>query len=341
MVNSGMMTKNTESGQRVTITIEPAAAGERLDRALATALALQTAASPAEAPSRSRIKALIAEGHVTSDGATISDPSRRVKPGQIFALTLPETVPLAAAPQEIPLQVLYEDEYLIVIDKPAGLVVHPAPGNPDRTLVNALLAHCGNSLSGIGGVGRPGIVHRLDKDTSGLLVAAKTDAAHRGLAAQFAAHGVERAYAAVVWGIPRPREGEITGAIGRSPRDRKKMAIVRGGRGKAALTRYRVLRPLASGHASLVECRLATGRTHQIRVHLASAGHPLLGDPVYGRGGRRGVPAEVLAIAQEFPRQALDAFSLGFEHPVSHKPLRFQRDYDKDLSGLMAKLELI
>lgn len=328
-------------GETLTVTIDPATDGERLDRALAKALARQITASPAEAPSRSRIKALIAEGHVTSDGATISDPSRRVKPGQVFALTIPAIAPLAAAAQEIPLQVIYEDEHLIVVDKPAGLVVHPAPGNPDRTLVNALLAHCGGSLSGIGGVARPGIVHRLDKDTSGLLVAAKTDAAHRGLAAQFAAHSVERAYAALAWGVPRPREGEIAGAIGRSPRDRKKMAIVRGGRGKAALTRYRVVRPLGSGHTSLLECRLATGRTHQIRVHLAAAGHPLIGDPVYGRSRRHGVPPALVAATEGFERQALDAFLLGFHHPISGKALRFQRDYDKDLSGLMAKLELI
>jgi 23S rRNA pseudouridine1911/1915/1917 synthase len=335
---------NDMTGARtLTITIDAGAVGERLDRALAAALAVRFgAASQSEAPSRSRIKALIADGHVTSDGATISDPSRRVKPGQVFAITLPAPVALAAAPQEIPLTIVYEDEHVIVVDKPAGLVVHPAPGNPDRTLVNALLAHCGGSLSGIGGVARPGIVHRLDKDTSGLLVAAKSDLAHRSLAAQFAAHSVERAYAAVVWGVPRPRVGEIAGAIGRSTRDRKKMAVVRGGRGKAALTRYRVVKVLAGGHASLVECRLATGRTHQIRVHLAAAGHPLLGDPVYGRASRRrAVPPAIAAIAQAFPRQALDAFVLGFDHPASRKRMQFQKDYDKDLSELMAKLELI
>ena len=254
--------------QTVAVSIDGASAGERLDRALAAALA----GLPGGAPSRSRLKALIVAGAVTSNGATISDPSRRVKPGEVYAIAFPAAAAPAVVAQALPLDIVYEDAQLIVIDKPPGLVVHPAPGNPDRTLVNALLAHCGPSLSGIGGVARPGIVHRLDKDTSGLIVVAKTDAAHRHLAAQFAQRTVERAYAAVVWGVPRPAQGEIAGAIGRSPRDRKKMAVLKDARGKPALTRYRVLERLAGGTASLLECRLATGRTHQIRVHLAAAG---------------------------------------------------------------------
>ncbi len=323
----------------VTVTIGPDAAGERLDRALAAALA---ARFPDDPPSRSRIKALITSGAVAENGATISDPSRRVKSGQVLTIVIPPAATAEVAAQRLPLDIVYEDEHLIVIDKPPGLVVHPAPGNPDRTLVNALLAHCGASLSGIGGVARPGIVHRLDKDTSGLLVVAKTDAAHHGLAAQFAARQVQRTYAAVVWGVPRPWRGEIEGAIGRSTRDRKKMAIVRGGRGKPALTRYRVLKALAHGAASLVECELATGRTHQIRVHLASKGHPLIGDPVYGRAaGRRNLPPRVAAVAGTFPRQALDAFTLGFRHPVSGKPLQFTRAYYSDISALIRNLEPI
>ena len=323
----------------VTVTIGPEANGERLDRALAAALA-----GADGAPSRTRIKALIADGAVADTAGTISDPSRRVKSGQVFVVTVPATVPAAITAQALPLDVVFEDEHLIVIDKPPGLVVHPAPGNPDRTLVNALLAHCGSSLSGIGGVARPGIVHRLDKDTSGLLVVAKTDAAHHGLAAQFAEHSVERVYAAVVWGTPRRLKGEISGAIGRSPRDRKKMTILRGGRGKPALTRYRVIKPLAGGAASLVECELATGRTHQIRVHLAAAGHPLIGDPVYGRAGgrpgtRRNLAPKISQAIAGFSRQALDAFTLGFDHPISRKRLRFSREYSSDIKSLIGNLE--
>ncbi len=331
-------------GDTITVTFGPDDAGERLDRALATALAREQAAgqAPGEPPSRSRIKALIAAGAVSGDGATISDPSRRVKSGQAVTLRIPATAPLEIAAQALPLDIVYEDEHLVVVDKPPGLVVHPAPGNPDRTLVNALLAHCGASLSGIGGVARPGIVHRLDKDTSGLIVVAKTDAAHHGLAAQFARHSVERVYAALVWGVPRPAEGEIAGAIGRSQGDRKKMAVVRDGRGKPALTRYRVVKRLAGGLVSLIECRLATGRTHQIRVHLATAGHPLIGDPVYGRpASRRRLPAALSAAVGDFPRQALDAFALGFIHPVSGEKLTFKRNYYSDIKLLVSSLEAI
>ena len=335
----GAATVGARETNSVTVTIPAEAAGGRLDRALAAALAKER---PDDPPSRSRLKALITSGAVTEAGATISDPSRRVKSGQVLVVDFPPAQAAAVEAQALPLTVVFEDEHLIVIDKPPGLVVHPAPGNPDNTLVNALLAHCGASLSGIGGVARPGIVHRLDKDTSGLLVVAKTDAAHHGLAAQFARHSVKRVYAAIVWGTPRARIGEIAGAIGRSTRDRKKMAVVRGGRGKPALTRYRVIRPLAGGAASLLECELATGRTHQIRVHLAAAGHPLIGDPVYGRAaGRRRIPAGISKLVGQFSRQALDAFALGFEHPATHKPMLFKREYYSDIKSLIGNLESV
>jgi 23S rRNA pseudouridine1911/1915/1917 synthase len=306
-------------------------AGERLDRFLAQRLA---------GLSRSRLKQLIEAGHVSAGGATLSDPSYRVKPGQAFQLVVPETVAARPEGQAMDLSIVYEDEDLIVVDKPAGMVVHPAPGNPDRTLVNALIAHCGESLSGIGGERRPGIVHRLDKDTSGLIVAAKNDAAHRALAADFAARRIERLYQAVVWGSPVPREGEIEGAIGRHPVDRKRMAVVKRG-GKAALTRYRVLRVLGPG-ASLVECRLATGRTHQIRVHMAAAGYPLLGDPVYGRETperRSRLSAAGRAALAGFRRQALHAGSLGFLHPRTGAQLHFESPLPADLHNLIKALE--
>lgn len=231
-----------------------AEAGERLDRLLARHL---------PGLSRSRMKGLIEAGAVSADGATIEEASFRVKPGQTFAIEIPETKEAEPQPQAIPLDVVYEDSEVIVVNKPAGLVVHPAPGNPDHTLVNALLAHCGRELTGIGGVGRPGIVHRLDKDTSGLIVAAKTQAAQDSLVQQFAARSIERHYWALIWGRPQPPQGEIRGEIGRHPQNRKKMAVVTRN-GKAATTRYRVLESYAGGAVSLVECRLLTGRTHQI-----------------------------------------------------------------------------
>jgi 23S rRNA pseudouridine1911/1915/1917 synthase len=244
--------------------------------------------------------------------------------------------------------VVYEDKELIVIDKPAGLVVHPAAGNPDGTLVNALIAHCGEELIGIGGEARPGIVHRLDKDTSGLLVAAKNERAMASLAKQFANHTIERAYHALVWGAPRAGNGVIEGQIGRSPFDRKRMAVLRGG-GKTARTRYRVLEvfgPAERPVASLVECRLETGRTHQIRVHLTHLGHPLIGDPQYGRARqppRPKTPAEAAAftLAAEFPRQALHAFVLGFQHPAKHKPMRFESPWPADFVGLAEALRAL
>ena len=308
-------------------------AGQRLDRVLQRHV---------PELSRTRFKQLILAGEVTCDGAVRRDPAQRVQPGQHFAIVLPEPAEPVPVAQPMPLAIRFEDEHLIVIDKPAGLVVHPAPGNPEGTLVNALLAHCGDSLAGIGGVRRPGIVHRLDKDTSGLLVAAKTELAHRALSRDFAARRIERAYSAFVWGVPVPSAGEISGNIGRSPRNRKKMAVVPEGHGRSAVTRYRVERRYAD-HAALIECRLLTGRTHQIRVHLTHGGHPLIGDPVYGtRAGRalaRLGPAG--AAISAFSRQALHARLLGFSHPATGDKLRFDSPLPADLAELKSNLELL
>ncbi len=298
--------------------------------------------------SRSRLRQLIDEGRVTRDSQTIKDPNHRVKPGETYHIEVPQAAPAEPAGQDIPLTIVYEDNDLIVIDKPAGLVVHPAAGNPDGTLVNALIAHCGDSLSGGGGVARPGIVPRLDKDTSGLLVAAKNERAMHSLAKQFANHTIERAYHAVVWGSPRLGDGRIETQIGRNPFDRKRMGVMRSG-GKEARTRYRVVerfgdetRPLAS----LIECRLETGRTHQIRVHMTHLGHPLIGDASYGRSRqapRAKSPEEETAyrIITEFPRQALHARLLGFQHPSLHKTLRFQSDLPPDMAELLAALRTL
>ncbi|HEY0523641.1 MAG TPA: RluA family pseudouridine synthase [Stellaceae bacterium] len=310
--------------------------GERLDRLLAAVLAPL---------SRSRCKQLIEAGLVSRDSATISDPSTRVKPGEAYRVRVPAPVPDTPRPQAIGLDIRYEDEHLLVLDKPAGLVVHPAPGNQEGTLVNALLAHCGDRLAGIGGVRRPGIVHRLDKDTSGLMVVAKSEPAHVALSADFAAHRIERAYQAVVWGVPSPVRGEIAGNIGRSPADRKKMAVVRRG-GKEAITRYRVLRAFGGDMAALVECRLATGRTHQIRVHMTDIGHPLIGDPTYGNPRARTRLrrlADVAATARiaAFPRQALHAYLLAFEHPTTRKTLSFTSALPFDMAQLLSILEAL
>ncbi len=315
-----------------TASVAPEQAGQRLDKWLADALPVL---------SRSRLRALIEADRVTdANGRPAGDPSRKVRAGEAFSVTVPPAAPATPEPQAMRLDVVYEDADVIVVDKPAGLVVHPAAGNPDNTLVNALLAHCGGGLAGIGGVRRPGIVHRLDKDTSGLLVAAKNDAAHQSLSEQFAAHSIERAYRAVVWGVPSPVEGTVVGNIGRSPRDRKKMAVTNRG-GKAALTRYRVLRAYGT-IASLVECRLETGRTHQIRVHMAHIGHPLVGDRTYGRaraGRARDLPQAVQDGLRAFPRQALHAFVIGFRHPTSGEALRFESECPTDINELTAQLE--
>lgn len=316
------------SPAQFTLTVAPDSAGARLDKLIADL---------GPGLSRMRVKALIQAGEVRGGGETITDPSHRVKPGLVLEITIPEAVDPVPQGQDLPLEVVFEDEHLIVVNKPAGLVVHPAAGNPDRTLVNALIHHCGGSLSGIGGVKRPGIVHRLDKDTSGLLVAAKTDPAHAGLAAQFTDHSIERAYLCALWGRPSPAAGTVVGNIGRSSRNRKKMAVVVSG-GKHAVTHYKTIRALGD-FATLVECRLKTGRTHQIRVHMSHLGHAIVGDPVYGRGrGGRKLPAPAREVAQLLGRQALHAGILGFRHPVSVEKLRFEADLPSDISRLIDEL---
>ena len=310
--------------------------GWRLDHFLAKAL---------PELSRARLQALIKEGRVRKGEATIEDPNFRVKPGESYAVSVPPPLPAEPLPQAIPLSILYEDDDLIVIDKQAGLVVHPAAGNLDGTLVNALLAHCGASLKGIGGVARPGIVHRLDKDTSGVLVVAKNERAMRSLAKQFAAHKVERAYNAVVWGAPRERSGLVEGNLGRNPFDRKRMAVLRES-GKPARTRYETIEAFGTrdkAFAALLECRLETGRTHQIRVHLAHIGHPLIGDATYGRARRAPIPRSLqekaaFEAAMKFPRQALHAGVLGFFHPSKQKTIRFESPWPADFASLMKAL---
>lgn len=320
-------------------------AQHRLDRLLAIALPDM---------SRTRLKALIEGGRVVSGGTVLTDASARVRSGATLTVETPASVSAEIKAQDIPLNVVYEDAHLIVIDKPAGLVVHPAAGNPDGTLVNALLAHCGASLKGIGGETRPGIVHRIDKDTSGLLIAAKTELAHRSLGKQFAAHAIERAYLACVWGAPREPHGTVSTQINRSPANRQKMAVVHSG-GKSAVTHYALQRLYAAGRpwpapapdwtkvpygdwrriatASLLECRLETGRTHQVRVHLAHLGHPLIGDGVYGRA--KTVPGLEISMA----RQALHAAVLGFQHPKTHKQMRFESALPDDFRTLLTSLE--
>jgi len=302
-----------------------ASGGQRLDKALADASGL----------SRERVKALLGEGRVLLGGKVAHQASAKLPEGVTFEIRVPEAAPSEAQAQDIPLTIVFEDEHLIVIDKPAGLVVHPAAGNLDGTLVNALLHHCKGQLSGIGGVVRPGIVHRIDKETSGLLVVAKTNKAHEGLAKQFADHSIERAYLAIVAGLPVPASGTVRGHIGRSDKDRKKMAVLHeeNKRGKHAVTHYRLLEALAG--ASLVECRLETGRTHQVRVHMSSIGHPLLGDPVYGRAPSRFRP---ILNQLHFARQALHAAVLGFIHPVTGAALRFESTLPADMAGLLVEL---
>ncbi len=299
-------------------------AGWRLDRALAAVVTTL---------SRERIKALISSGQVMGEGALTRDPATKAKPGQRFTLTVPAPRAAHNEAQNIPLDVAFEDEHLLIVDKPAGLVVHPAAGNFDGTLVNALLHHCAGRLSGIGGVARPGIVHRIDKDTSGLLVVAKTDRAHEGLAAQFAKHSIDRRYVAVVSGLPKTGAGTVDAALARSPHNRKKVAIVDADRGRRAVTHWTLKETLKQ--AAFVECRLETGRTHQIRVHMASISHPLVGDPVYGR------PREAhKAILRDldFARQALHAGFLGFIHPISGEALNFSSPIPSDIQQLLSAL---
>lgn len=296
--------------------------GWRLDRALADSVSTL---------SRERIKALISAGHVRGSKGLARDPALKITGSLEFEINIPDPVAAHNVAQDIALDIVFEDDHLLIVDKPAGLVVHPAAGNYDGTLVNALLHHCAGRLSGIGGVARPGIVHRIDKDTSGLLVVAKTDPAHEGLSAQFARHSIERRYKAIVSGVPT--SGTVDAPLARSPYDRKKVAIQP--RGKRAVTHYRLLKPLKD--AALVECQLETGRTHQVRVHMSSIGHPLLGDPVYGRVGHR---HRVLLKELNFARQALHAAVLGFVHPVTSETLQFESEMPADMQRLFSALAL-
>ena len=310
--------------QTIDVRLEPAHAGWRLDRALAAAVPTL---------SRERLKALIRNGAVEAEGKPVRDPATKVRGEEALRVAVPEPMPAHNEPQDIPLTIVFEDEQLLVVDKPAGLVVHPAAGNLDGTLVNALLHHCAGKLSGIGGVARPGIVHRIDKDTSGLLVVAKTDVAHEGLAKQFAAHSIDRRYLAIVNGVPKASGGSIDAPLARSATNRKKIAIVEGQRGKRAVTHWKRLEILAD--AALVECRLETGRTHQVRVHMASIGHPLVGDPVYGRAGK--THGKILK-ELKFHRQALHATELGFTHPVTKDRLSFTSPMPPDMQELKRSL---
>jgi 23S rRNA pseudouridine1911/1915/1917 synthase len=310
--------------QTIDVRLEPAHAGWRLDRALAAAVPTL---------SRERLKGLIRSGAVEARGTPVRDPAIKVRGDESLRVAVPEPAPAHNEPQDIPLTIVFEDEHLLVVDKPAGLVVHPAAGNLDGTLVNALLHHCAGKLSGIGGVARPGIVHRIDKDTSGLLVVAKTDVAHEGLARQFAAHSIDRRYLAVVSGIPKLSEGVVDAPLARSATNRKKISIVEGSRGKRAVTRWKRLKALKD--AALVECRLETGRTHQVRVHMASIAHPLIGDPVYGRSGKT---RDKLLKELGFHRQALHAAELGFTHPVNKHRLSFSSPMPPDMQELIKAL---
>ena len=313
------------SGGHSTIiaSISEDSAGWRLDRALAAAVPTL---------SRERLKALISSGGVSGPRGLVRDPAAKALAGN-YEVTVPEPRPAHNEAQDIALEIVFEDDHLLVVDKPAGMVVHPAAGNFDGTLVNALLHHCAGRLSGIGGVARPGIVHRIDKDTSGLLVVAKTDVAHEGLAAQFAKHSIERRYLAITAGVPKPLSGSVDAPLARSSANRKKIAIVEEGRGKRAVTHYRVVEPLRD--AALVECRLETGRTHQVRVHMASIGHALLGDPVYGRP--RKDHRDILK-RLNFHRQALHAAELGFIHPVTREHLSFKSALPSDIQELYGAL---
>ncbi len=320
-----------DDSAKLTLRVSDEETGKRLDHLLAKHF---------PDISRSRIKAYIVDGKVSIDGTPVKAPAHRLRStDRDVAMAVPAAVSVDLVAQDLPLEILFEDEHLIVINKAAGMVVHPAPGHPDGTLVNALLHHCGESLLGIGGERRPGIVHRLDKDTSGVMVAAKHQAAHEGLSALFAAHDLERTYQAVIWGAPSPTEGVVEGAIGRDRMNRKKMAVDLK-HGKEAVTHYRVLRHLGLG-ASLVACTLETGRTHQIRVHMSAIGHSLLGDPLYGRASparkARFDEAQQAAIAA-FPRQALHAAVLGFVHPVTGEFVRFESELPADMEELINAL---
>ena len=315
-----------------TVNIDIDKAGMRFDRALAELL---------PTISRSRIKVLMENGYVSREnGELVKDPAAKARIGDCITLQLPLPSQTNLLPQDIPLDIVYDDEHLIVIDKPAGLVMHPSPGHSDGTLVNALLYHCHGQLSGIAGLSRPGIVHRLDKDTSGLLVVAKNDTAHRGLSEQFAQHNIERAYKALVWGVPSSSSGTVCGNIGRSARNRKKMAVVKK-RGKAATTHYQVLN-IFGKLATFVECRLETGRTHQIRVHMSSIGHSIIGDPLYGGGNRhcpRSANSNLRQKLQKIKGQLLHAYVLGFSHPVTAQKLKFESTKMNEINKIKESLE--
>ncbi len=335
------MQQKDAAGESFQFVVGDDESGARLDRFLAERPELIAAHL-----SRSRIKALIEEGRVTLRGAAISDPAKKLSSGDAVALDVPPPAPAEPQAEDIALDIVYEDEHLIVIDKPAGLVVHPASGHESGTLVNALIAHCGDSLSGVGGVKKPGIVHRIDKDTTGLLVVAKTDAAHHRLSALFADHGrtlsLTREYLAFVWGVPDRAHGTIETFLGRHSIQRERMAVVPESRGREAITHWEKVADY--GVASLIRCQLETGRTHQIRVHLAHIGHPLVGDATYGAGFKTKVtklPEEAREAVEKLGRQALHAATLGFEHPVTAEEMMFESELPEDLSVLMAAFEKI
>lgn len=308
--------------------VTPDQTGLRLDQFLSMAV---------DNLSRTRLKSLILEGQITREGEVMTDPSMKVREGDLYAVVLPELKEALPEAQAMDLEVLYEDDDLLVINKPAGLVVHPAPGHPDQTLVNALLAHCGDSLSGISGVKRPGIVHRLDKETSGLMVVAKNDAAHQGLSAQFSDRTLSRQYYALVWGLVHPVHGTIEGNLGRHPRNRQKMSILAEG-GKEAITHYNLMTAFLN-FASLVECSLETGRTHQIRVHLAAKGYGVVGDNLYGKPPRLDRQKAVMARAYEagWPRErhALHAYHLEFIHPTTGETMVFEVPMASDMDMML------
>ena len=341
--------------------------GFRLDKFLSVKIQNVKIQNTSDAPeiSRSRLKNLIKDGNVllskksgTDSAAKIADPSYRVKCGESFTIEIPELIEATPQAEKIPLEIIFEDEHLIVINKPAGMVVHPAPGNYEGTLVNALLGHCGDTLSGINGVRRPGIVHRIDKDTSGLMVVAKSDKAHHGLAKQFAKHSLERAYQAIVWGVPNPSAGTIDQTIGRDPRNRLRNSVLEydSRNGKHAVTHYQLIRrleplrrPTTLNKAikntlppslSIVECRLETGRTHQVRVHMAHMGYPLVGDPLYGKAniGVKNFSSIARKKISTFKRQALHAYLIGFKHPITKEHLKFEQSLPNDMEQLIAAL---
>lgn len=348
-----------ENMSETCVVVTSSEGGQRLDRFLAASLTQF---------SRTRLQALIRAGQVVKllprevtpaegqfaqagERRAVSDPSMKIQAGEQYIVAMPPAEPAKPQPEQMPLDVVFEDQHLIVINKPAGLVVHPAPGHLHGTLVNGLLAHCGDSLSGIGGLRRPGIVHRLDKDTSGLLVVAKTDVAHKGLSEQFQAHGrdgrLSRRYRAIVWGVPSLPIGTIDAPLARSNHNRLKIAVVREGQGREAITRYKTLAAYYSEEgkpvASLLDCELETGRTHQIRVHMAHLHHPVLGDTTYGKGfasSASTLTTSQFVALQALGRQALHAAHLGFEHPITGKRLKFFVDPPADIQALLDAFSL-